>query len=343
MVNIKINNRPYTVPKGSTILEAARYAGIEIPTLCYLKEINQIGACRICMVEVKGARSLVASCVFPVNEGMEIFTNTEKVRHSRKMTLELILSNHDRKCLSCVRSGTCELQKLCKEFGVDVEDRFDGEMTRYNFDDSAAHMVRDNNKCILCRRCIAACDQQGISVIGANARGFDTHVSSAFDKDLADVSCISCGQCIVNCPTGAIVEKDDTDLQLALKIAIEKGAEEILIIGGIGGRVDHTIGNIQNIVHYSTSGPRIEILDPNQSITVHHPGTYTYRGKEGMTFSAFAYTPEVTGVTYHGAYYPLDNHTLTNTFPLGISNHFLGEEITVTTKSGILIIVRTLL
>ena len=215
MVNIKINNKPYTVPKGSTILEAARYAGIEIPTLCYLKDINQIGACRICMVEVKGARSLVASCVFPVNEGMEIFTNTEKVRHSRKMTLELILSNHDRKCLSCVRSGNCELQKLCKEFGVDIEDRFDGEMVRYNFDDSAAHMVRDNNKCILCRRCIAACDQQGISVIGANARGFDTHVSSAFDKDLADVSCISCGQCIVNCPTGAIVEKDDTDKVLA--------------------------------------------------------------------------------------------------------------------------------
>ncbi len=215
MVNIKINNKPYTVPKGSTILEAARYAGIEIPTLCYLKDINQIGACRICMVEVKGARSLVASCVFPVNEGMEIFTNTEKVRHSRKMTLELILSNHDRKCLSCVRSGNCELQKLCKEFGVDFEGRFDGEMIRYNFDDSAAHMVRDNNKCILCRRCIAACDQQGISVIGANARGFDTHVSSAFDKDLADVSCISCGQCIVNCPTGAIVEKDDTDKVLA--------------------------------------------------------------------------------------------------------------------------------
>ncbi len=215
MVNIKINNKPYSVPKGSTILEAARYAGIEIPTLCYLKDINEIGACRMCMVEVKGARSLVAACVFPVNEGMEIFTNTEKVRHSRKLTLELILSNHDRKCLSCVRSGTCELQQLCKEFGVDIEDRYDGEMVRYNFDDSAAHMVRDNNKCILCRRCIAACDQQGISVIGANARGFDTHVSSAFDKDLADVSCISCGQCIVNCPTGAIVEKDDTDKVLA--------------------------------------------------------------------------------------------------------------------------------
>ena len=210
MVNIKINDRAYSVPKGSTILEAARYAGIEIPTLCYLKEINEIGACRICMVEVKGARSLVTACVFPVAEGMEIYTNTEKVRHSRKMTLELILSTHDRKCLSCVRSGTCELQKLCKEFGVEDEGRLDGEIIKYNFDDSAAHMVRDNNKCIVCRRCIAACDQQGISVIGANARGFDTHVSSAFDKDLADVSCISCGQCIVNCPTGAIVEKDNT-------------------------------------------------------------------------------------------------------------------------------------
>ena len=210
MVNIKINDRAYSVPKGSTILEAARYAGIEIPTLCYLKEINEIGACRICMVEVKGARSLVTACVFPVNEGMEIYTNTEKVRHSRKMTLELILSTHDRKCLSCVRSGTCELQKLCKEYGVEAEDRFDGEVIRYPLDDSAEHMVRDNNKCIVCRRCIAACDQQGISVIGANARGFDTHVSSAFDKDLADVSCISCGQCIVNCPTGAIVEKDNT-------------------------------------------------------------------------------------------------------------------------------------
>ena len=210
MVNIKINDKSYSVPKGSTILEAARYAGIEIPTLCYLKDINEIGACRICMVEVKGARSLVTACVFPVAEGMEIYTNTEKVRHSRKMTLELILSTHDRKCLSCVRSGTCELQKLCKEFGVEDEGRFDGEIIKYDFDDSAAHMVRDNNKCIVCRRCIAACDQQGISVIGANARGFDTHVSSAFDKDLADVSCISCGQCIVNCPTGAIVEKDNT-------------------------------------------------------------------------------------------------------------------------------------
>ncbi len=209
-VNIQINGMPLSVPKGISILEAARLGGIEIPTLCYLKDINEIGACRICMVEVKGARSLVTACVYPVNEGMEIFTNTERVRHSRKTTLELILSTHDKKCLSCVRSGTCELQQLCKEFGVDDENAFAGETIHYEFDDSAAHMIRDNNKCILCRRCVAACDAQGISVIGANARGFDTHISSAFDKDLADVSCISCGQCIVNCPTGAIVEKDDT-------------------------------------------------------------------------------------------------------------------------------------
>lgn len=215
MVNIKINGMPLSVPNGISILEAARYAGIEIPTLCYLKDINEIGACRICMVEVKGARSLVTACVYPVNEGMEVFTNTEKVRSSRKITLELILSTHDRKCLSCVRSGNCELQQLCKEFGVDNETRYEGANPHYEFDDSAAHMIRDNNKCILCRRCVAACDMQKISVIGANARGFDTHISSAFDKDLADVSCISCGQCIVNCPTGALVEKDDTDKVLA--------------------------------------------------------------------------------------------------------------------------------
>ena len=214
-VNIQINGMPLSVPKGISILEAARYAGIEIPTLCYLKDINEIGAGRICMVEVKGARNLVTACVYPVSEGMEVFTNTEKVRHSRKTTLELILSTHDKSCLSCIRSGTCELQALCKEFGVDDENAFAGETIHYDFDDSAAHMVRDNNKCILCRRCVAACDAQGISVIGANARGFDTHISSAFDKDLANVSCISCGQCIVNCPTGAIVEKDDTDKVLA--------------------------------------------------------------------------------------------------------------------------------
>ena len=211
MLNIKINGMECTVPYGTTILEAARGLGIEIPTLCYLKEINEIGACRFCVVEVAGARSLVAACVFPIErDGTEIFTNSERVRKARKTTLQLILSTHERKCLSCVRSGNCELQKLCKEYGVDDEGKFDGDKPVYEIDYSAAHMVRDNNKCILCRRCVAACNAQGISVIGANARGIDTHIGSAFELPLGSTSCISCGQCIVNCPVGAIYEKDDT-------------------------------------------------------------------------------------------------------------------------------------
>ena len=212
MLNIKINGMPCSVPYGTTILEAARQMGIEIPTLCFMKEINEIGACRFCVVEVKGARNLVAACVFPIErEGTEIFTNSERVRKSRKTTLELILSTHDRKCLTCIRSGNCELQKLCREYGVSEADKYDGDKPVYELDYSAAHMVRDNNKCILCRRCVAACDNQGISVIGANARGIDTHISSAFELPLNSPSCISCGQCIVNCPVGAIYEKDDTD------------------------------------------------------------------------------------------------------------------------------------
>lgn len=211
MLNIKINGMSCTVPYGTTILEAARQVGIEIPTLCFLKDMNEIGACRFCVVEVKGARSLVAACVYPIErDGTEIFTNTKKVRESRKKTLELILSTHARKCLSCVRNQKCELQKLCLEYGIDDESAFDGFKPVYELDTSAAHMVRDNNKCILCRRCVAACNNQGISVIGANARGIDTHIGSPFELKLAQTSCISCGQCIVNCPTGALYEKDDT-------------------------------------------------------------------------------------------------------------------------------------
>ncbi len=215
MVNIKINGMPLSVPNGSTILEAARHAGIDIPTLCYMKEINEIGACRICMVEVKGARTLVSACVFPVNEGMEIFTNSERVRKSRKTTLELILSTHNRNCLSCVRSGNCELQSLCLEYGVDNPARFDGAQPDYAYDASMPHMVRDNSKCVLCRRCVAACANQAVSVIGANARGFDTHIGSAFELDINNYACIACGQCIVNCPTGALHEVDDTAKVLA--------------------------------------------------------------------------------------------------------------------------------
>ncbi|MBQ9937739.1 MAG: iron hydrogenase small subunit [Oscillospiraceae bacterium] len=211
-VNIQINGMPYSVPKGVTVLEAAHSVGIDIPTLCYLKDVNEIGACRICLVEVTGARGLVTACAYPVNEGMEVFTNTPKVRNSRKLTLELLLSTHDKKCLSCVRSQNCELQKLCLEYGVDDVNHFEGSFNTYEIDDSAPHMVRDNNKCILCRRCVGACDKiQGIGVIGTNNRGFDAHIGCAFDQDLADVACVSCGQCITACPTGALYEKDDTD------------------------------------------------------------------------------------------------------------------------------------
>ncbi|HHW45841.1 MAG TPA: 2Fe-2S iron-sulfur cluster binding domain-containing protein [Clostridiales bacterium] len=210
MVNLKINGIPVTVPENYTILEAAREIGIEIPTLCYMWKMNEIGACRICVVEVKGARSLVASCVYPVSEGMEVQTNTLKIQKARKTTLELILSNHDKNCLSCVRSGSCELQKLCHDFGVDSA-RFDGDTPKFDIDYSAPHMYRDNNKCILCRRCVAACKAQHVGVIGANDRGFDTHIGCAFDMPLEKVACISCGQCIVNCPTGALSERDDTD------------------------------------------------------------------------------------------------------------------------------------
>lgn len=211
MVNLKINGMPVSVPKGYTILEAAKEIGIKIPTLCFLKEINEIGACRICVVEVKGARSLVASCVYPVNEGMEVFTNTNKVRESRKTTIELILSNHNRNCLSCVRSGSCELQTLSYEYGVEDAGRFDGFNPTFKKDVSSEYLVRDPEKCILCRRCVAACENQKVAVIGANDRGFDTNIGCAFNKDLGDVACISCGQCIVNCPTGALTEKDCTN------------------------------------------------------------------------------------------------------------------------------------
>ena len=211
-VNIKINGIAVSAPKGSTILEAARLAHIEIPTLCFLKDINEIGACRVCVVEVKGARSLVASCVYPINEGMEVWTNTPKVMESRKKTVQLLLSNHNRSCLSCVRSGHCELQELAHDLGVEDEGYYDGAKTPSCIDDSAVHMIRDNSKCVLCRRCSAVCEQvQGIGVIGPNMRGFSTHIGSAFEMGLGETSCVSCGQCIAVCPTGALYEKSCID------------------------------------------------------------------------------------------------------------------------------------
>lgn len=210
LINLTINGLSITVPRDTTVLEAARSAGIKIPSLCFLKDINEIGACRICVVEVKGAKSLVASCVYPVSEGMEVWTNTERVRKSRQLTLELILSNHRMDCLTCSRNAHCELRDLAAELGIDAV-RYANDALLPRIEDSALHLVRDNSKCILCRRCTAVCRKyQEVGVIGPNDRGFATHIGCAFDRDLNEVDCVSCGQCIVACPTGALSEKDDT-------------------------------------------------------------------------------------------------------------------------------------
>ena len=212
MINVIIDGKEYSVRKGATILEACKSVGIEIPTLCYLKEINEIGACRICVVEVKGARSLVAACVYPLDrEGTEIMTHSPAVLKSRKLTLELLLSNHDKKCLSCAKNGECEFQKLCADYGVEDEHKYEGMTIHYEKDTSMPHLIRDNNKCVLCRRCVAVCDKnQAVAVIGANERGFKTHIGCAFELKLDEVACVACGQCITVCPTGALTEVDDT-------------------------------------------------------------------------------------------------------------------------------------
>ena len=198
------------------------------------------------MVEVKGARSLVAACVYPINDNMEVWTNTPKVLESRKKTLQLLLSNHDRKCLSCVRSGNCELQQLAKELGVDDEGKYDGERTPSCIDDSAAHMIRDNSKCILCRRCSAVCERvQGIGVIGPNERGFATFIGSPFEMGLGETSCVSCGQCIAVCPTGALQEKSQIDEVLA---AIADPSKHVIVQtapavrAGLGEEFGYPIG-----------------------------------------------------------------------------------------------------
>ncbi len=211
MVKLTIDGVKVEVPQGSTVLEAARAANIDIPTLCYLKGINEVGACRMCLVEVKGARTLQASCVLPVTDGMEVMTTTPAVREARRVNLELILSNHDRKCLTCVRNQNCELQDLADRLGVhDI--RFEGEMSKKTIDSLSPSIVRDPNKCILCRRCISVCRNiQGIGVIGATERGFETSVEPVFNLSIGEVPCINCGQCIEACPVGALREKDDTE------------------------------------------------------------------------------------------------------------------------------------
>lgn len=211
MINLKINNVPVSVPEGSTILEAARSIGIKIPTLCHMKELSELGACRVCVVEVKGMRSLVAACEYPAMEGMEVQTSTKRVFSARKTTLELILSDHRKDCLSCERNTNCELQRLSYKYGCDTK-RFEGETRNFVYDNSTDYLIRDNSKCILCRRCIAVCKKvQGVGAIGANERGFATHIACAFDMKLNNTSCVGCGQCINVCPTGALTEKSEVD------------------------------------------------------------------------------------------------------------------------------------
>jgi NADP-reducing hydrogenase subunit HndD len=192
------------------VLEAAKSAGINIPTLCFLKDINEIGACRMCIVDV-GARSLQAACMYPVSEGLKVTTNSPKIRETRKVTLELILSSHEKKCLSCVRSMNCELQKLSHDLNIhDI--RFEGELQHYPIDDLSHSIVRDPNKCVLCRRCVSVCKNvQTVSAIETIDRGYNTIVASPFHMPLKDTPCVNCGQCIVACPVGALREKNSTE------------------------------------------------------------------------------------------------------------------------------------
>lgn len=210
-VNLKINGQSVSVPENYTVLEAAREAGIDIPTLCYLKDYSETGSCRMCVVEIVGARALQAACVYPVAEGIEVLTHSPKVKAARKSTLELLLSNHDRKCLTCVRNKNCELQTLSDELGI-TDIAYEGERNEYDIDDLSPSIVRDNNKCILCRRCVNVCKNvQTVGVIDATERGFKTKIACAFDAPLAATACVNCGQCIAACPTGALREKDNTD------------------------------------------------------------------------------------------------------------------------------------
>ena len=211
LVTLIIDGIEVKVPKGTTILEAARKFGIDIPTLCFLKEINEVGECRMCIVEVEGRRGFAVSCIQKVEEGMIVHTNTPNVLEARKVVLDLILSNHKIDCLKCVRSGNCELQDVSKKLNVqNIE--YEGEIKEYEIDELSPSIVRDPNKCILCGRCVSACNKvQEIGAIEKAGRGFESCISTVGGKSLNDVNCTFCGQCIMSCPTGALHEKETID------------------------------------------------------------------------------------------------------------------------------------
>ena len=211
MVNLIIDDKKVVVPEGTTILEAARSVGIDIPTLCFLKEINEVGDCRMCIVEIEGRRGFATSCVQKVEEGMVVHTNTPNVIDSRKTILDLIVSNHNRDCLTCIRNGNCELQDLCNKFGI-RKVQYEGEKLEHEIDDKSPSIVRDFSKCVLCRRCVATCKNvQNIGAIGSANRGFESCISTTYGCSLNDVNCTLCGQCIEACPVGALHEKENID------------------------------------------------------------------------------------------------------------------------------------
>lgn len=211
LVTATIDGVKVEVPKGTTILEAAKHAGIDIPTLCFLKDINEMGDCRMCIVEVEGRRGFATSCIQTVEDGMVVHTHTPNVLEARHVILDLIISNHAKDCLTCTRSGNCELQTLAVKFNV-LKVEFPGEMTKHKIDDLSPSIVRDFNKCILCRRCVAACKNvQKIGAIDCIKRGFESCISTVGDHSLNDVNCTNCGQCIQACPTGALHEKETID------------------------------------------------------------------------------------------------------------------------------------
>ena len=211
MITLKIDDKEIKVKKGTTILQAARQANIDIPTLCFLKDINEVGDCRMCIVEIEGRRGFSTSCVQKAEEGMIVHTNTESILDARRVILDLIISNHKVECLTCTRSGNCELQELAKKLNI-TSLEFPGELKEHKIDDKSPSIVRDFSKCVLCRRCVATCKNvQNIGAIACTNRGFESCIATVGDNSLNDVNCTFCGQCIQSCPTGALHEKETID------------------------------------------------------------------------------------------------------------------------------------